>query len=227
LRNTWNEPPDRSQARAEREDRRAAAGYVAPSAASSFLALARRAPLDALLGEKERDPVTRAYFRELERAQKPNGTRKRRDGSRSFRDGSRSFRDGSRSLTQLELLLRDAGVIDARRAEPKLEGAVVEPRALFDRALVELATTAPAAHAERLEELAFLANVLISGTSADRTLRAVDAIEQVVAVCERGLARLLIDGPSDAEAARTLQETGADKLFRIGWNLIARDSPAK
>ena len=48
----------------EREDRRAAEGFVAPADARSFLELARR-------GESlgTRDPVTRAYFRELAREQ--------------------------------------------------------------------------------------------------------------------------------------------------------------
>ena len=47
-------------ARAEREERRAARGYVSPADARAFLGLARRAP-----AEPETDPITRAYFREL------------------------------------------------------------------------------------------------------------------------------------------------------------------
>ena len=47
---------------ADREDRRAELGYVAPSDARSFLKLARQ-PITEL--PTEHDPVTRAYFRGL------------------------------------------------------------------------------------------------------------------------------------------------------------------
>src|SRR5690606_22530023 len=48
-----------------REDRRAAEGYVAPSAARSFLALCRSLSPDEAL--TSRDPVTHAYFRDFSR----------------------------------------------------------------------------------------------------------------------------------------------------------------
>ncbi|HEX6273973.1 MAG TPA: DUF6178 family protein, partial [Polyangiaceae bacterium] len=52
-----------ADARAVRDVRRAAEGHVAPSDARSFLELARRGLGDTA----ERDPVTKAYFRELAR----------------------------------------------------------------------------------------------------------------------------------------------------------------
>jgi hypothetical protein len=52
---------------AERETRRARDGYVAPSAAAAFLRLARGAASDET-PLSEHDPLTRAYFRELDRA---------------------------------------------------------------------------------------------------------------------------------------------------------------
>src|SRR4051794_35909790 len=51
---------------ADREDRRARAGFVAPSSARSFLSLARKDDLATLLRTPSRDPVTRAFFREYE-----------------------------------------------------------------------------------------------------------------------------------------------------------------
>ncbi|HVH46702.1 MAG TPA: DUF6178 family protein, partial [Labilithrix sp.] len=50
----------------DRADRRAAEGFVAPSDAKSFLRLARATPLDRIANER-RDPVTRTWFRELDR----------------------------------------------------------------------------------------------------------------------------------------------------------------
>jgi hypothetical protein len=51
---------------ADREDRRARAGFVAPSSARAFLALARKEEVATLLKKPSRDPVTRAFFREYE-----------------------------------------------------------------------------------------------------------------------------------------------------------------
>jgi hypothetical protein len=55
------------EAALEREDRKAARGFVAPHAARSFLALAVEVDLAAQIAFGGRDPVTAAYFRDWER----------------------------------------------------------------------------------------------------------------------------------------------------------------
>ncbi len=89
---------------AEREDRRAEAGHVAPSLAAAFLKLAR-----ATTGEvgTEHDPMTRAYFRGLakdRRGRKAHpAPRRRRDGEPANASSARpafSRRPPTRSCRQ-------------------------------------------------------------------------------------------------------------------------------
>ena len=58
-------------AAAEREERRARRGFVAPHAARSFLALAAEIDLQTQVAYGGRDPVTAAYFRDWERESSP------------------------------------------------------------------------------------------------------------------------------------------------------------
>src|SRR2546423_6551499 len=51
---------------ADREDRRARAGFVAASSARSFLSLGRKDDVATLLQSPSRDPITRAFFREYQ-----------------------------------------------------------------------------------------------------------------------------------------------------------------
>ena len=78
-------------ARAEREERRAARGYVAPADARAFLALARRAP-----AEPETDPITRAYFRELQPVAMAPGLAGRGAASLALRSAAPPARRGGR-----------------------------------------------------------------------------------------------------------------------------------
>jgi hypothetical protein len=60
---------------AEREERRTRQGYVAPSAATSFLRHAREEPLETLLASEAVDPMTHAYFRDAEAPALAQGAR--------------------------------------------------------------------------------------------------------------------------------------------------------
>jgi Family of unknown function (DUF6178) len=185
-------------AAADREDRRAAEGFVSPSSARSFLALARKATAAEVLAEKQRDPVTRAYFRELGAAPLP------------------AQEGGAASPRPLIALLR--------AAEAESPGALLlesalsaRPRdeQLFRDAMRELARTDPAAYGSRLEELGYLVNVLLVGTSRDgRVLRPAEAAEQAVTTCNLGLVQVC---KSQEEAVAILARTAADQLFRIGF----------
>lgn len=201
-------------AAAEREDRRAAAGYVAPSAAKSFLALAEKVPLSELVAARDRDPVARAYFRELDRhATKPRRPVEQRAST------------PEPALQRLERLLVAAGVGETG------QGLALRPAphtlSSFSRALGALHAEAPGVHAERLEELAFVANVLIAYERTDRRLAPMRAIELATAHCERGLAHLLNGSSSLEDAVRVLRDTAVDKLFRIGWHLAKGERAAR
>jgi len=129
----------------EREDRRSKLGYVEPRMARSFLSLART-PVEGSAATADRDPVTRAYFRELEPA--PVAVR------------SPLAASGARLGRALEDV--------SAAAVPRLHGAGDESsradQAPIMTAMRLLAEQEPLVCGERLESLAYLTNVLLVGT---------------------------------------------------------------
>jgi hypothetical protein len=185
---------------AERESRRAERGYVAPSAAAAFLRLARQ-PLANTTVPPERDALTRAYFRELARPTEP---------ARAASPPSQR-----QDLTRLR---EASGITRDNVPVPQLTSASpARDVPLLIAALQCLATDAPAAFAERSEELAYLSNVLVAGGSLDgRRLRPLEAIEHAIAAVSFGL--WLVAGessPSVEAAAQKLAQQPCDALFRF------------
>jgi hypothetical protein len=181
-------------ARAEREERRAARGHVAPADARAFLALAGRAP-----AEPGPDPITRAYFREL----RPAATGPARPGAGA---------GGDRRAAPLRRLLAEAGV------EPVPGEASTPEDSRFRRAVAELADSEPQVHQRVVEELAYLANVLVAGDTS-RAWQPVEAAERVLALCDAGLREVLARrGDATPGAAReAVARWGAVGLFRTAW----------
>jgi hypothetical protein len=180
-------------AQAEREERRAARGYVSPADARAFLGLARHAP-----AEPGTDPITRAYFRELRALPAEPGL-------------ARGEAPPLRSAP-LRRLLAEAGV------EPAPEDAPAPGDSLFRSAVAELSGSDRRAHQRVVEELAYLANVLVAGDTS-RAWQPVEAAERVLELCDAGL-RTVLERAADAspEAAReALLRWGAAGLFRIAW----------
>jgi hypothetical protein len=193
-------------ARAEREERRAERGFVSPADARAFLALARTVP-----ERPEEDPITRAYFREL----KPVAAA-----------GAATATALPQPLPVRQLLL-EAGV--------EAEAPETAPAAgsLFRQTLAELHEHDPRAHQRLVEELAYLANVLVAGdASAARSWRPVEAAERVLELCDEGLRALADRGSSDpATARKLLLRWGAVGVFRIAWasraEPTARNTPKR
>lgn len=211
----------------EREDRRAAEGFVAPADARSFLELARR-------GEQleTQDPVTKAYFRA--RA----GGKPARPAESAARAISTKLMAPAADVSRLVDLLEDAGVVGPTRQSPlaalsagsataKQRGERVrvedsplsvaeKPVQLLQAALIELRLQQDEIFAQRIEELGYLANALIAGSSGRRP-RPVEALEQAIAICNTGLERALGADRSLARAVELLDKTPADQLFRRGY----------
>lgn len=181
-------------ARAERDERRAARGYVSPADARAFLALARRVP-----AAPERDPITRAYFRDLRPVPAAHGSAGGRAGA----------------PRPLRRLLAEAGV--------EGDGAPPPPEAsLFRDAVARLAASDPAAHQRVVEELAYLANVLVAG-DASRAWQPVEAAERVLELCDAGLRALRGREQGACEPAEEqVARWGAVGLFRTAWAARAR-----
>lgn len=189
-----------SDVAASREDRRARAGFMAPSAATSFLDLARVTPLDDLIVSDADDPVTRAYFRTYA---SPMAGAPEPDGTSSATPSTMTTRM-SAELSRLALG-PDENLVP--RLAPPVSRIEAEMRGLKDRD--------PATYAQRLSELNYLANVLISGFSnRERALRPADAGQLVLQVCDVGWTRL-----------GTQEMTNAVRLFRIGWNVLGGKLP--
>jgi hypothetical protein len=181
-------------ARSEREERRAERGYVSPADARAFLALARGAP-----ESPEGDPITRAYFRELKRAANAS----------SATAPVAAFRESP----PLRQLLAEAGVEAAAAKTAPAAGS------LLRQTLAELHEHDPRAHQRLMEELAYLANVLVAGdTSVARGWRPVEAAERVLVLCDEGLQAIVDRGGSDGTAAQeALLDWGAVGVFRVAW----------
>jgi hypothetical protein len=90
----------------------------------------------------------------------------------------------------------------------------------------QLCADDPGLFAERSEELAYLANVLVAGCSfQQRRLRPIEALRAVMASCSLGLWLASPVAPSGRrgsdpvrQALATLRRLPADGLFRMGWH---------
>jgi len=200
----------------QREDRRATQGYVAPSLARAFLAHARVESLETLLQSDAVDPSTRAYFRDsAARAVQPAPS-----------DESAAPRQPAPSADWWSLL-REVEIVPTQPALLGSGGEAAELHAeplVVNRAMRALRERDERAYAERLNELAYLSNVLLSGCAHEgRELRPVEAAQAALACCNLGAERLLGhrgEAPGDARALADLLGTGTlVKLFRLGWHL--------
>ncbi len=194
-------------AAAEREDRRAALGYVSPTSARAFLGLTRQG-FDAQQPGGE-DAITRAYFRELDA-----------DRARQHQPWQpRSGRVPSVAGLLEGALAEQPEQASGHRAQPP-EGA-----ATLRMLLADLARAQPERHVRSVEELAYLANVLVAGDpSRGRPWRAAEAAEHVLRVCERGLGRLAerdARGSRGKPSVHTIERWGLVAAFRAGWTTAA------
>ncbi len=200
-----------------REDRRSAEGYVAPSAAAAFLRLATQQAesIPTLLQVRERDPLTRAYFRQLHRTPPAETPRPCAGGAPG---AARS--PGQPMPSTLAELLSVAEVEIATSSTPALPPVTsgIEDAAETLRAgLRGLGDRAPEIHEQRLHELVYLANVLVAaGDVARRRYGLAEAADAVLATCDRGAGYLVERGEGLDDM---LREHGADWLFRLGWAL--------
>lgn len=220
--------------RGDRDDRRARRGYVSAADAKAFLALAHRGSGD----ENTRDPLTKAYFRELARiSAQPRSSSRSQTRNRGFDDGA-----------ALMALLTRAHVLDAsdystkgtpaarelpsksrrRNRVSSLESAAVtvtthdaSTTSLLERALRVLRETDAQLYELRMEELGYLANVLVSAPKRDRQrLRPIEALEAAVAVVNIAIERQVAERAPQSSAESSvvtqtiLRTTTLDCLFR-------------
>src|SRR5262249_33625684 len=154
----------------------------------AFLKLCRD-PLPAGIAAPGYDPLTAAYFRALGRSdhgvEGPGAAAA--PGNRET-GGPEADPDVTRFLTTLQ----GTGVLPPSAPPLLAEGSSTEdsPDRLLEvrPRLVFVQEHAPSVYARRMEELGYLANVLMSGCRLDgRRFRPVEAADAVLATCNLGL----------------------------------------
>jgi len=194
---------------AEREGRRSALGYVEPRAAHSFLSLARQS-FTTDVASDGRDLVTRAYFRD--RTTVPEIL------PRAFEHRQRisAFLDESHPNAPSQSIPAPANALDdpSDAVYPSIIAAM--------RLLNKLE---PALFSKRVDEMQYLANVLIggAGTAARRRFRPADAAEATLATVGLGAELMVREqtarstanlGATPMELCSILGSCYADILFR-------------
>jgi uncharacterized protein DUF6178 len=203
---------------ADRERRREEEGYVAPSDAAAFLELARRAPgggADAVSG---RDPVSAAWFRERDaRAKRKAGS----GGAKPSRAEPLPAEAPARDVASLVETLQEAGALPKFGPPLLLEGPGYgrSRLSLLRTQLVFVREHDPAVNSQRLEEIAYLANVLVAGCSLQsRRFRSVEAADAVLATCNLGLENWRPRQAALPPGFLLRQDLVA--VFRVGWRVL-------
>ncbi|MCL2778365.1 MAG: DUF6178 family protein [Polyangiaceae bacterium] len=213
---------------AAREDRRSQQGHVETQAARAFLTLARK-PLDHDERSDYRDPLTRAYFRELEQ--------NRLVVERAVMSRNQSVFD-SRALLP-PAIQRELDEVRTESASLAIKGSRLRTTAMgvFMDAMRELSRKEMRLFGERMEEFAYLTNVLLAGHERDGArLRPREAADAVIATVSYGAAIEVRarrakgkrrEPLSVTEFAEVLRKRSADVLFRIASSALVTGSAPK
>lgn len=186
---------------AEREERRGKQGFVEPRAARNFLTLAQT-PLVEDAPDVQPDPITRAYFRDLEPVVL----------------GKVPMVQETAETTRLLAALEEV----VPQAPRLLEGGSnVEKDKPLVAGLRLLSQDEPAAFRDRVEEFAYLTNVVMAGASKrDGRFELAEAAEAVLATVALGAELVALERRgkkryATAEEVRdVLRDCRADVLFR-------------
>jgi hypothetical protein len=208
----------------ERGRKREAQGYVTFLMAGTFLRSTAATELDLLAAEEQYDLATSEYFRrrEVEAEAAERAEAEMRSAASDDAD-----MDDELELDELEAELEAYEL--AASAPPKLLAApeAVQARQPIRDALREL-QSGEVRFEQYGEELAYLANLLMAGTSRDgEYITETQAAEIVMACCNLGGSYLLwIEFGDDGDVAGYVDllaaESGLIRLFRVGWHLLAR-----
>jgi Family of unknown function (DUF6178) len=196
-------------AAAERAERRAADGYLAASDARAFLRLARDTPGAELLAQRASDAITRAYFRALAPVSAMQA---------ASRPAPRMLGASATGASELEQLL---AVLGEEQLAPRLPAAATGTAPQLGAALRQLAASRPELHSLRLQEAAYLANVVLSGLGHGTPgLRPAEAAEAALWLCELGAQQRPGRGASHIE--RLVERTSLVTLLQLGFQHLTR-----
>jgi hypothetical protein len=217
----------------DRETRRNVQGYVTPAQARAFLQASRQIDLrDGAM--PPRDPMTRAHFRDMEAR---DAISRDQSSAECVADRVESAADASAdAITAIVDALNETGATRAPRA--LLEGPEKNATPLSRvRALLWFVHDRDSeAFAMRNAELAYLANVIVAGsTIQSRPIAEQEASNAAVAVCNLGLenwpVQWLAGDLRCRVSAASVVELPEDFLirhdlvsvFQVGWTVLHED----
>jgi hypothetical protein len=210
----------------DREQRREKQGYVTPEQARAFLQMSRQIRLGDD-GPPRRNVSAAAYFRALAPLD-PADAGKTVSSDRLIASGpALTPQESAAAVSIIVGVLLDAGVLPHQPCA-LLEGTAPHRPASrladIQQCLQSVCERDFDTYSARSGEIAFLANVMLSGCSMQgRPFESQEASEAVVAICNLGLQNW---------PAHWLAETGRDDLlmdhdlvlvFQVGWQILHRD----
>lgn len=231
----------RIDAEYEREQSRERSGYVTSAMAGAYLQALRHTELDTLVDEAAYDPETAAYFKRRAfsaeaSAREPAQSHTQAgeaEGPEHQPAGVETESADTEPDAHAHAGLR-AELASYERAHTRstflLEGPEVTERVQRQpvRAAIARLQDRPAAFTARMDELAYLANLLLAGTEMDeRRLTESEAANLAMASCNLGGTYLhwleASTDPSDSAIDSWIEaEPGLIRLFRIGWQLLSQ-----
>jgi hypothetical protein len=204
---------------AAREERREADGFVTPVAADAFLAAARGLRFEAMPAPPPWDRVTSAWLRDARRRAKEGGERVR-PGRPS--GTSAPWPTSPRDSTGFAPIRRKTATVPPPVLRLEAQGDANDRLARLRGLMRYVQEHDPDLHARRMEELGFVANVLVTGASLQgRPFRPAEAARAAAAVCHLGLEswpRGWLPGGRTEPPADLLVRHDLVTLFRIGWS---------
>ena len=220
---------------AGRDARRQRQGYVTPLSASVFLGETMGMALDELIISVAYDPVTAMQLRAI-RARKapaasgppssPGPDVPGQDNPEAPAPGEQASQSGA-DFTDIEALMKEAEVIAAPTGTRLLGGPSGRADLSLRDWLRHLGESNAQALETRMEEIVYLSNILVAGTSIQgAAFTEAEAAQCVYATCNLGIDYCLTEAPFDDEQAMLAtfleSEPGMIKAFRIGYHLIAQ-----
>jgi hypothetical protein len=211
---------------AERKERRESRGFVTPTSAAAFLSQARSTVLKKMIASKTMDYGSRSYLKAAE-TQAEAAVRPQTSENRKKKEDPKSI---DLKIIQFIQTLQDAELMPASDNKMLLSYDGAESRAHhlpLAEAMRFISQKEPGLYSQRLTELSYLSNTLISGCGfKGGTFQPKEAAEAAFSVCNLGSEFLLI---ADAESEENqpigpwttlLKRRHLVKLFQVGWNIL-------
>ena len=211
---------------ADRQERREGRGFVTPTSAAAFLSEVRSTALKKMIASKTMDYGSRAYFKAAE-TQAEAAVRSQISEDLSKKEDSKSL---DLKVIRFIQTLQDAEVLPA--SDPKkllgYDGDESWAQHLpLAEAMNFIGQKEPALYSQRLTELSYVSNLLISGCGfKGRSFQPKEAAEAAFSVCNLG-SELLIKADAESEEnppidpwTTLLKKHHLVKLFQVGWKIL-------